>query len=94
MLQAGAGGVRAVKQLYGIFVLLALAACAKEQQPLPPPPAPNLCIHYSPWVMSIAAAAVESIENLRKHAGNQAAHYDKCIANHPALDPKRSGGPR
>jgi len=83
--------------LRNIFIVaaLALAACVERKPELPPlPPAADLCTFYSPWQMSAPAAAVETIGNLRTHAANNTAHYDKCVANHPALDPKRAGGPR
>lgn len=74
-----------------------LAACAKPEPPIPPPPPPpNFCTFYTPWLMSPAAAAYESVENLRTHAGNNAAHHLKCVveAHEAKLDPARKGGPR
>lgn len=82
------------QRLLAIGALVALAACAKDPAPLPPPAPPDLCTFYTPWLMSPAAAANETIENLRAHAANNAAHYEKCVTNHPKLDPNRSGGPR
>lgn len=82
------------RKLCAVLCTTALAACAKEPPPILPPQEPSLCAFYTPWIMSPAAAANESVENLRAHAGNQAAHYEKCVTNHPKLDPARPGGPR
>lgn len=71
-----------------------LAACAAKPELPPLPPTADLCTFYTPWYLSAPAAAVEAEANLRTHAANNLGHYEKCVANHPALDPKRSGGPR
>lgn len=75
-------------------MLIALSACAAKPELPPLPPRADLCIHYSSYQYSPAAAAVEALASLDKHNANEAAFYDYCVANHPALDPKRSGGPR
>lgn len=77
-----------------VAVALALAACETTKLAPPPPAPPDLCTFYTPWLMSKPAAANETVENLRAHAGNQAAHYDKCVTNNPKLDPARPRGPR
>lgn len=71
-----------------------LSGCETTKLAPPPPAPPDLCTFYTPWQMSPPAAAVETVPNLRAHAGNNAAHYDKCIAANPKLDPARPGGPR
>jgi hypothetical protein len=83
------------RYFFGTFLVLALSACAsKTELPPLPPPGPSMCGGYTSYNYSKAAAAVEDIANLRAHNSNEAVHYDGCIANHPKLDPKRSGGPR
>lgn len=82
------------RKLCAVLCVAALTACDKRVELLPPPPPPDLCTFYTPWLMSPAPAALETVGNLRIHAGNNAGHYDKCVAGNPALDPKRSGGPR
>lgn len=77
-----------------LFVTAALAACAKEPPPILPPQEPSLCALYNSYRYSAAAAAVESTDALDKHNANERAFYEKCITNHPKLDPERKGGPR
>jgi hypothetical protein len=76
-------------------IIFAIGGCASDKPELPPlPPEASLCTFYTPWQMSPEPARLETVDKLRTHAGNNAAHYEKCVTNHPALDPKRSGGPR
>lgn len=77
-----------------VTVLLALSACGEKHELPPIQPEASLCTFFTPWLMSPAAAANETVENLRTHAANNAAHYEKCVTNHPKLDPERKGGPR
>lgn len=86
------------KLLFAFASVAFLAGCATKPDPLPlPPPRADLCTHYTSWLMSPPAAAVETIGNLRAHASNQAAHYEKClIPEHESKlnTTKASGGPR
>lgn len=81
-------------RLLAIAWLIALGGCAKDAPPILPPQEPSLCTFYTPWLMSPEPARLENPDKLRTHAGNNAAHYDKCITNSPKLDPDRKGGPR
>ena len=75
-----------------LFVATTAMSCPEKKE-LPPPP-PDFCTFYTPWYLSPQPAALETEANLRTHAGNNLGHYQKCIVDNPALDPKRSGGPR
>jgi hypothetical protein len=78
--------------LLGLTLLLGACGSKTELPPLPTP-GPDMCARYTSYNYSNAAAAVEDIANIRAHNANEAAFYE-CITNHPALDPKRQGGPR
>jgi len=82
------------KQRFSLLCALALGACAEKAELPPIPPPADMCALYSSYRYSPAAAAVENPDALDKHNANERVFYDRCIANHPALDPKRSGGPR
>ena len=80
---------------FALIVSGFLSACGTTKQELPPPaPRADLCIEYNSYKYSKAAAAVEALDALDKHNANESAFYDRCITNHPALDPERQGGPR
>lgn len=87
MLQAGAGGVRAVsttkrcvRALYPLLIGGALSACgpATKLPPLPTP-GPDYCSFYQSFRYSPAAAAVEAIDALRKHNANEIGFAEKCL---------------
>jgi hypothetical protein len=71
-----------------------VAACTAKPELPPLPPTADGCALYSSYNYSPAAAAVESLDAITKHHSNEAWFYQHCVADHPALDPKRSGGPR
>lgn len=68
-----------------------LGGCGPSTKLPPLPPAADLCIYYASYRYSPAAAAVEAIEALQKHAGNEDAFYNKCISGKQSQNP---GGAR
>jgi hypothetical protein len=69
--------------------LVALSACADKAPPPLASPDPSYCAWYSPFAYSPAAAAVENVESLRVHIGNESRYADRCLSRQDA-----PGGPR
>lgn len=89
----GAGEVRAVSRFryfFGTILVLTLGACADKADLSPLPPRADLCVHYSSFRYSAAAAAVEAMAALDAHNSNEAAFAEKCLLG----DRSKSLGPR
>lgn len=73
-----------------ICTAIVITSCSSAPKLPPPRPAADMCDgDYKSYHYTTAAAAVESIENLRSHNFNEARFAERCL-----LDPNRKGSPR
>ncbi len=82
------GGVQAVRRIIALTLLLT-PACADKAPPPLASPDPSYCAWYGSFAYSPAAAAVEAVEALRIHVGNEARYAERCTGGQ-----ERKGGPR
>lgn len=73
-----------------IGLVLLLAGCADAKLPPLPTPGPDMCLAYSSFRYSDAAAKVEALDALRKHNANEITFAKDCLLG----DRSKSGGPR
>lgn len=76
-------------QMRAVILMLLVAGCASDALP-PIPPRADLCVLYSSYRYSVAAASIEALDALDKHNANEEAYREKCLLG----DRSKSLGPR
>ncbi len=66
------------RTIFGVVAVL-LAGCT--ERPTLPPPGPDFCETYLPFVIARAAARLMESSALQRHAGNEVFYHDKCGRN-------------